>query len=210
MLNKEKDSSLRRAFGLKEGQQVYPQRISELHEMLGGKEEKEKWHQYLRDIVCKQLEIKQLSEEDVELVATNNTFDPVLNEVGQGYGFDYFLTYLFWQGILGQIEEALTEELKPNGYSVRDLFFSYLGRLDEVVKTQDDLEVKLRNELWSGQAKVAPVSQTVVKFLLKLDLNKLEMLYHNRVRKTHRGKKKIVVAIDAVLLELFGKYEHRF
>lgn len=209
ILNAEKDNALRRAFGLKAGQVCHPQRISEFHQQIGGQAGKGNLHRYLRDLVCELLEIEQLSEADVEFVAAHHTFDPVLNELGKGYGFDYFLTFVFWQGIFARIEQALSEELKPNGYSVRDLFTAYLARLDEVVKTQDDLESKLRNELWrgSGENVVAPVSQTLINFLLKLDLNKLVVLYEDEVRQAHRGKKHIVVAIDAVLLELFGQYE---
>lgn len=209
LLNEEQDSSLRRAFGLKAGVRCHPQRISELHHALGGSEGKEEMHRHLRDLACEWLELKGVTEANVEAAATCHTFDPVLSELGRGYGFDYFLTFVFWQGIFAQLEQALSEELKPNGYSLRELFTSYLEQLDEVVKTQDDLEAKLRNRLWSGQRRsaVAPVSQTLTNFLLKLDLARLMVLHQEEVRKSHRGKKRIVVAIDAVLIELFGHHE---
>ena len=209
LLNEERDSTLRRAFGLKAGEHCYPQRISELHQTLGGSDGKEKMHCRLRDLVCELLELKRLTEADVESAAADHAFDPLLGDLGRGYGFDYFLTFVFWQGVFAQLERALSEELKPNGYSLRDLFTAYLERLDEVVKTQDDLDAKLRNRLWSGQERgaVAPVSQTLTNFLLKLGLNRLVVLYQEEVRKVHRGKKRIVVAVDAVLIELFGDYE---
>ena len=209
LLNEERDSSLRRAFGLKAGQHCYPQRISEFHRRLGGAEGKRAMHRRLRDLVCEVLEVAHLKAADVEAAAVQRTFDPVMNELGEGYGFDYFLSFVFWQGVFAQIEQALSGELKPNGYSLRDLFTSYLERLDEVVKTQDDLEAKLRNRLWSGQKRgaVAPVSQTLTNFLLKLALGRLVVLHEREVRKSHQGKTHIVVAVDAVLLELFGKYE---
>jgi len=210
LLNEERDSSLRRAFGLKAGQHCYPQRISEFHRRLGGAGGKGAMHRRLRDLVCEVLEVAHLKAADVEIAAAQHTFDPVMNELGEGYGFGYFLSFVFWQGIFAQIEQALSEELKPNGYSLRDLFTSYLERLDEVVKTQDDLEAKLRNRLWSGQKRgaVAPVSQTLTNFLLKLSLDRLVVLHEEEVRKSHQGKTHIVVAVDAVLLELFGKYEN--
>jgi hypothetical protein len=209
LLNNELDSALRRAFGLKAGQHCYPQRISELHRRLGGAEGKTTMHRRLRDLVCELLEVAHLKAADVETAAAQHTFDPVMDELGEGYGFDYFLNFVFWQGIFAQMEQVLSEELKPNGYSLRDLFTSYLERLDEVVKTQDDLEAKLRNRLWSGQERgaVAPVSQTLTNFLLKLSLDRLVVLREKEVRQSHQGKKCIVVAVDAVLLELFGKYE---
>jgi hypothetical protein len=209
ILNEEEkeDSTLRRAFGLSKGQHCHPQRISEFHRKIGGKEKKEDMHQHLREMVCELLNIDRLSEADVELMAATHSFDPQLKELGKGYGFDYFLSFVFWQGILAKIEATLEEELKPNGYSVRDLCTAYLSRLDEVVKTQSDLEAQLRNEMWSGEEKeiAAPVGQTLSNFLLKLELNKLIVLYQGEIRRSHRGKKNIVVAIDAVLLELFGK-----
>ena len=207
MLNEEENRTLRRAFGLKKGHQCHPQRISEFHQKVGGQARKEEMHQHMRDLVCKLLNIERLNEADVEIATITNSFEPQLVELGEKYGFDYFLRFVFWQGILAKIEEALEEELKPNGYSVKELFSAYLARLDEVVKTQDDLEVKLRNEMWSDQEQeiAAPVSQTLTNFLLKLELNKLIVLYQNEIRRSHRGKNNIVVAVDAVLLELFGK-----
>lgn len=209
VLNEEQDNSLRRAFGLKAGMQCHPQRISELHSTLGGSDGKEEMHRRLRDLVDELLELEGMTEENVETAAAYQTFDPVLSELGQGYGFDYFLTFVFWQGIFAQLEHTLSEEIKPNGYSLHDLFTSYLEQLDEVVKTQDDLEAKLRNRLWSGKERdaVAPVSQTITNFLLKLDLDRLFVLYQKQIRKSHRGKKRIVVAVDAVLIELFGHHE---
>lgn len=209
LLNEDQDNSLRRAFGLTAGTQCHPQRISELHLALGGSDGKEGMHRHLRDLVCELLELEGVTEANVETAAAYHTFDPVLGELGQGYGFDYFLTFVFWQGVFAQLEHALSGELKPNGYSLYDLFTSYLEQLDEVVKTQDDLEAKLRNRLWSGKERdaVAPVSQTITNFLLKLDLDRLLVLYQREVRKSHRGKKHIVVAVDAVLIELFGHHE---
>jgi len=207
ILNEEEDNSLGRAFGLKKGHQCHPQRICEFHQKMGGQEKKEEMHLSLREMVCELLKIERLTAADVEFMAATHSFDPQLQELGGGYGFDYFVSFVFWQGILAKIEGALAEELKPNGYSVRDLFRAYLARLDEVVKTQDDLEAKLRNDMWSGQETeiAAPVSQTLTNFLLKLELNKLMVLYQDEVRRSHRGKKNSVVAVDAVLLELFGK-----
>jgi hypothetical protein len=209
LLNEERDSALRRAFGLQWGEHGYPQRISELHQVVGGTEGKAEMHGRLRDLVCALLRLEQLTAADVEWAAERHTFDPLLSELGQGYGFDYFLNFVFWQGILAQLEGALSQELKPNGYSLRDLFASYLERLDEGVKTQDDLEAKLRNRMWCEQARevIAPASQTLTNFLLKLDLDQLVVLHQKEMGKVHKGKRRIVVAIDAVLIELFGRYE---
>jgi len=209
LLNEDEKGSLRRAFGLKGQKPCHPQRISELHRILGGSEGKEKMHRRLRDLVCDLLKLEWLTEADVEAAAVTHTFDPVLSDLGRGYGFDYLLTFIFWQGVFAQIAGALDEELKPNGYSVQELFTAYLEQLDEVVKTQSDLEAKLRNRLWSGQERgaIAPVSQTLTNFLRKLDLDKLVVIWQRAVKRSHRGKKRMVVAVDAVLLELFGRHE---
>ena len=209
LLNEDKKGSLRRAFGLKGQKPCHPQRVSELHQTLGGVEGKEKMHRRLRDLVCDLLELKWLTEVDVEAAAVTHTFVPVVSDLRRVDGFDYFLTFTFWQGVFARIEGVLREELKPNGYSVRELFTAYLEQLDEVVKTQTDLEAKLRNRLWSGQERhaVAPVSQTLVNFLLKLDLDELVVIWRRTVKRSHRGKKRMVIAVDAVLLELFGDHE---
>jgi len=129
LLNEEQDSSLRRAFGLKAGAHCHPQRISELHRASGGSEGKEEMHRHLRDLACELLELEGMTEANVEAATAYHTFDPVLSELGQGYGFDYFLTFVFWQGIFAKLEHVLSEELKPNGYSLYDLFTSYLEQM---------------------------------------------------------------------------------
>jgi hypothetical protein len=209
LLNEDEEGILRRAFGLKESRPCYPQRISELHQRLGGVEGRDEMHGRLRDLVSELLDLPRLTAADVEFVAAHYTFEPVLGELGQGYGFDYFLGFVFWQGVFAKIERALQQDLKPNGFSLRELFTSYLERLDEQVKTQDDLAAKLRNRLWQGKEEkaVAPVSQTLTNFLSKLEVDRLVTLYQEEVRQSHRGKKRFVVAVDAVLIELFGRYE---
>lgn len=98
-LNDDNDpmSQLRHAFGLKDP--CHPQRISEMHTRLGGKDEKIKLYVAIRaQLVCR-LALDRLSEADVEEATQQNTFDQPLLTVGGNYGFDLFLNYLFWQGI---------------------------------------------------------------------------------------------------------------
>ncbi len=209
LLNEDEEGILRRAFGLKGSGPCYPQRISELHQRLGGVEGRDEMHNRLRALTSELLDLPRLTAVDVEFVAANYTFEPVLGELGQGYGFDYFLGFVFWQGVFAKIERALQQDLKPNGFSLRELFTAYLERLDEQVKTQDDLAAKLRNRLWQGKEEnaVAPVSQTLTNFLSNLGVDRLVILHQGEVRQSHRGKKRFVVAVDAVLIELFGRYE---
>jgi hypothetical protein len=209
LLAEDEGGTLRRAFGLPQARPCHPQRISELHRLLGGAAGQEQMHQRLRDLVGQLLDLEQLTADDVEWVAANQSFEPVLGDWGGAYGFDYFLGFVFWQGVFVKLERALVSPLKANGFNLRDFFTAYLERLDERVKTQDDLAAQLRNRLWSGPERhaVAPVSQTLTNFLAKLDLDQLVLLYQGEVRHSHRGKKRFVVAVDAVLLELFGRYE---
>ncbi len=66
LLNEERDSTLRRAFGLGWGERCYPQRISELHSVMGGVEGKGEMHCRVRDLVCELLELGGLTEADME------------------------------------------------------------------------------------------------------------------------------------------------
>jgi hypothetical protein len=195
---------LRAAFGLQG--QCHPQRISELHAAWGGKD---RVRCLLRDLVSQWLYLPDLSAQDVEAAAANQTFDAPLLRAGQGYGFDYFLNYLFWQGIFAYLEAALTEPLAPNGFKLHDLVVAYCERLAESVHTLDDLATELRNEQWAGMfaRRIAPVSQTFANFLAKLQVGSLVQVQEQQVRRAHRHRKWSSVAIDACILELFGDYE---
>lgn len=200
-------SPLRSAFGLKGP--CYPQRVSELHSALKGHKSREEMLIELRDWLVTWLELDRLTEADVEWATRHHTCDQPLLSVGEGYGFDLFLNYLLWQGLFGYLELALLKPLAHNGYQLRDLVIAYCQRLDEVVHTTDDLAAHVRNQLWSRQAteRIAPTSQTFINLLLKLGAGRLVLMQDQWVARAHRGKKKLVVAVDACLLELFGDYE---
>lgn len=195
---------LRKAFGLK--RKCHTQRISELHAAWGSKE-RLCWH--LRDLASQLLYLPDLTERDVEWAAANQTFDAPLLRAGQGYGFDCFLNYLFWQGILAYLETALVKPLAANGFKLCDLVVAYCERLAESIHTIDDLATELRNEHWAGmlERRIAPVSQTLANFLSNLKVGCLVMVQEKQVRRAHRDKKWLAVAIDACILELFGDYE---
>lgn len=196
--------SLRTAFGL-DGP-CHPQRVSELHAVWGGAD---RVRCHLRDLVCKLLYLSDFTEQDVERAAVNQTFDAPLLRAGQGYGFDCFLNYLFWQGIFACLEAALAEPLAANGFKLHDLVVAYCERLAESIHTLDDLATELRNEQWAGmlERRIAPVSQTFANFLGKLQVGCLVQVQEKQVRRAHRGRTWFSVAIDACILELFGDYE---
>jgi len=60
LLNEERDSALRRAFGLQWGEHCYPQRISELHQVVGGTKGKVEMHGRLVQEARTALGVKQL------------------------------------------------------------------------------------------------------------------------------------------------------
>lgn len=195
---------LRAALGLE--RTCYPQRISELHAAWGGKD---RLCLHLRDLVSQLLYLADLTEPDVGETAANQTFDAPLLRAGQGYGFDCFLNYLFWQGIFASLESALVEPLAPNGFKLHDLVVAYCERLAESIHTTDDLATELRNERWAGMLdrRIAPVSQTFANFLSKLQVGCLVLVQEKQVQRAHRNRKWFSVAIDACILELFGDYE---
>ena len=199
--------SLRAAFGLK--QPCHPQRISELHQAIGGAEGKAQLHQRLQGRLVSWLQLNRLTEADVAWASESQTFDRPLWRAGKGYGFDAFFNFLFWQGTLGYLELALSSPLAANGYKLRDLIMAYCHRLHEAVHTGDDLEAYLRNHRWADQATspVVPVSHTVSNLLLKFDLECVLVLQQDLTRRAHRGHHFFTIAVDACLIELFGDYE---
>lgn len=52
---------------------------------------------------------------------------------------------------------------------------------------------------------IAPSSQTLANFLHKLGTNRLILIQDHLINRAHKNKKNIVVAIDACILEVFGK-----
>ena len=207
-LNDDNDpmSQLRHAFGLKDP--CYPQRISELHTRLGGKDQKINLYIAIRAELVRHLRLDRLTESDVEEATRQSTFDQPLLTVGGHYGFDLFLNYLFWQGIFAYLSLALLKEVAPNGYQVRDLLIAYCQRLDEEVHNCDDLAIHLRNRLWADEETrqvIAPSSQTLANFLHKLGTNRLILIQDHLINRAHKNKKNLVVAIDACILEVFGK-----
>ena len=207
-LNDDNDSlsQLRLAFGLKDA--CHPQRISELHSRLGTKQEKIKLYLAIRAELVHRLALDHLSEADVQEATQQNTFDRPLLTVGGHYGFDLFLNYLFWQGIFAYLSLTLLKECTPNGYQLRDLLIAYCQRLDEEVHNCDDLAVHVRNQLWANEENrqvIAPSSQTLANFLHKLSTGRLILIQDHLINRAHKNKKNLVVAIDACILEVFGK-----
>jgi hypothetical protein len=144
------------------------------------------------------------------------TFDPLALEMGQAHGFSAFLTFVFWQGVFSKIEGSLQEPLADNGYSLRELLASYLRRFDTPASTPEALSGELRNAYWEpgSEVVVAPVSQTMRNFLQKLDPDRVIVLHGRLARHALRSRlqvkgrrTRLIGAVDATLLELFGQFE---
>ncbi len=178
--------ALRAALGLED--RCHPQRVSELHATWGGKDQV---RCHLRDLVSQMLRLQDLTEQDVERAAVNQTFDAPLLRAGQGRGFDCFLNYLFWQGTFAYLESALAEPLASNGFKLHDLVVAYCERLAESVHTLDDLASELRNEQWASmlERRIAPVSQTFANFLNDLQVECLIQVQEKQVQRAHRNRK---------------------
>ena len=193
----------------------HPQRVAELHHRLrlAGRT---RLQRRCKAILCQHLNLCRLTEDDLTQAIAVQTFEPLALEIGRAYGFSYFLNFVYWQGVFAQIERALTTPLKPNGYSLRELLTGYFRRFDTGAATPEALAEELRNQAWREQDEmgVAPCSQTFRNFLAQLEPDRLIALQEQQARRALRPKcrtkgarTRLAVAVDATLLQLFGKFE---
>lgn len=214
-LEEDNHRPLRNALGQRK--RCWPQRISEFHARIGP-DLKQDLYLCFKDILIEVLELTTLSETDLERAVAHQTFDLSLLAIADTYGFSYFLNYVYWQGLFAAIEAALTEEIKPNAYSNRELIASYLQCLDGGIRTPSALSDELRNDLWTydgqGRTLIAPLGRTFVERLRLVDPDKLILFKKKLVRRALRPHLQLrghryrpIVAIDATLLLLRGDFE---
>lgn len=193
----------------------HPQRMAEFHQRIGqiGRTHLQR---RCKEILCHHLNLCRLTEDDLTQAIAAHTFEPLALEIGRTYGFSYFLNFVYWQGVFAQIECALTEPLKPNGYSLRELVAGYFRRFDTGTATPEALAEELRNHAWRAEDEVAltPCSQTFRNLLAKLVPDRIIALQEQQARRALRPKCRIkgartrlAVAVDATLLQLFGKFQ---
>ena len=213
LVEQPKYAALRRALGLPSI--CHPQRLAEFHQVIGP-DLRARLYARCKELVCAEWQLDRLNETDLERAVAGHTFDPLALEMGQTHGFSAFLTFVFWQGVLAEIEGALQAPLADNGYSLRELVVSYLRRFDTGSATPEALSGELRNAYWApgSEVVVAPVSQTLRNFLQKLDPDRVIVLYKKLARRALRPRLKakgrrtrLIGAVDATLLELFGHFE---
>jgi hypothetical protein len=208
-----KTQALAHALGL--ARLYHPQRIAELHAALGPAL-RQQVYAHCKELLRQRLGLDRLSEEDLARTVEAQTFEPLALDMGRLYGFSYFVNFLWWQGVFAALEGALTQELKPNGYSLRELVAAYFRRFDSQAATPEALAEWLGNEYWApaSEQSVAPVSQTLRNFLAKLQPEQVILLFEAQARRTLRpalqakGRRtRLTVAVDATLLQLFGEFE---
>ncbi|OGO40401.1 MAG: hypothetical protein A2Z03_05200 [Chloroflexi bacterium RBG_16_56_8] len=206
-------AALRRALGLPSV--CHPQRLAEFHQGIGP-ERRARLYTRCKDLLRAEWSLDRLNETDLARALTAQTFDPLALEMGQAHGFNAFLTFVFWQGVFAELEGTLAEPLAENGYSLRELIVSYLRRFDTAAATPEALGGELRNAYWEpgSEVVVAPVGQTLRNFLRKLDPDRVVGLYQRLSRRALRSRlhakgrrTRLIGAVDATLLELFGKLE---
>ncbi len=193
----------------------HPQRVAEFHQRIGlvGRTQ---LHRRCKELLCHHLNLGRLTEDELAQTIAAQTFEPLSLEMGNAYGFTYFLNFVYWQGVFAQIERALTEPLKPNGYSLRELVACYFRRFDTGATTPEALAEELRNHAWQADDEMAvvPCSQTFRNLLAKLAPDRIITLQEQQARRALRSKCRIkgahtrlAVAVDATLLQLFGKFQ---
>ncbi len=219
MVEQPQYACLRRALGL--SSTCHPQRLAEFHRVIGP-ERRARLYARCKDLLRAEWQLDRLNEADLERAIAAHTFDPLALEMGQAHGFSAFLTFVFWQGVFAELEAALSEPLAENGYSLRELVAAYLRRFDTQAETLEALGGELRNAYWEDGSEpvnstgvvVAPTSQTLRNFLQELDPERVIVLQQRLARRAlrHRlcikGRRtRLIGAVDATLLELFGQFE---
>lgn len=191
----------------------YPQRVAELHTHMGPAQ-RQRLYAHCKTILVRAFSLTQLTETDLQRAVDAHTFHPLILDLGQQYGFSYFLTFLFWQGVFTQLEAALITLLKPNGYTLRELVAAYFRRFDTQAATPEALAEELRTGIWrpnSDQA-IAPCSQTIRTFLANLNPDQVILVQEALARRaltttlTGHGRRRLIVAIDATLLSVCGTF----
>lgn len=204
---------LRRALGIESP--CHPQRLADFHQAIGP-ERRARLYARCKELLRAEWQLDRLNEADLERAVAAHTFDPLALEMGRAHGFSAFLTFVFWQGVFAELEAALQEPLAENGYSLRELLAAYLRRFDIQAETAEALGGELRNAYWESGSEVvvAPVSQTLRNFLQKLDPQRVIVLQQRLARRALRGRLRVkgrrtrlIGAVDATLLELFGQFE---
>ena len=213
LVEQPKYAALGRALGM--SRVCHPQRLAEFHQGLGA-DLRARLYARCKDLLRAEWQLDRLTETDLARAVAGHTFDPLALDMGQTHGFSAFLTFVFWQGVFVELETALAEPLAANGYSLRELVVSYLRRFDRAAATPEALGSELRNAYWEpgSDIVVAPVSQTVRNFLQKLEPDRVLVLYQHLSRRALRARLQVkgrrtrfLGAVDATLLELFGKFE---
>lgn len=123
--------------------------MAKFHQVIGSAR-RARLYAHCKDLLRAEWFLDRLNERDLERAIAAQTFDPLALEMGQAHGFSAFLTFVFWQGVFVELEEALTKPLADNGYGVRELVVSYLRRFDTAAATPEALGGELRNAYWEN------------------------------------------------------------
>ncbi len=159
----------------------------------------------------------QISDEDLFAYCRHVTF--CSRSAGNGAlpenatGGQYFANMIFSLGMgaalaLCQKDEAGSDErmLTGFGYSVTQLVCAILSNPGAKNVTQLAKEFRNSGDFFSG---LRPSAQVLRKFVTSLDKDKVVSFYERFVRSVRHFKRfsKIMIAVDATIIEVFGDYE---
>ncbi len=156
--------------------------------------------------------VDKLTDADLFNYSRVFTFRNNLGLPENAKGGHYFANFIFSLGMgaaLALCQKDGTSEkrfLTGFGYSTTDLVCTILSTLGTKNISQLAKEVKNNGAFHEG---LSPSSQVLGQFVDKLDKDKIVSFYERFVQSVRKFKKlsKVVIAIDATIIEIFGDYE---
>lgn len=126
-------------------------------------------------------------------------------------GFGLFMNFLWGVGVVNLIAGCLKRDKKKNGYEIRDLITTFLSMNALGVDNLFSMGFKIKNksvrDVFGMDA--SPHCTTLYLNFDLFDPEKLERSNEELVKRfwRHRCRKRGIIGIDSMLLQVFGAYE---
>ena len=151
--------------------------------------------------------LKHFAEEYGGLLAFNQKNAALM----RNNGFGLFMNFLWGVGVVNLIAGCLKRDKKKNGYEIRDLITTFLSTnvlgVDNLFSMGFKIKNKSLRDVFGMDA--SPHCTTLYLNFDMFDPEKLERSNEELVKRfwKHRCRKRGIIGIDSMLLQVFGAYE---
>jgi len=187
---------------------IYPQRICEFKAQVG-KVLIDEIMGEIKEYLYSSLSLFEVDDAMIEFIAGGVSLSSNVSKIYEHYGFGKFLNFVFWHGLLAEIEGCIPRRRQQKKYSVSDLLFTYLTKLIEHGNNMDDLEKELKNSIQEDKQIINPCAQSFRDLLADLEPEELKEVQKKFARRVSRSslKKGLIVSIDWTLIPVRGHHE---